>query len=333
MTFIWPSTLYLLLIIPLFAVFYLRSQRRRRQIAEDLGDLGFNQEVGKGRLGARRHIPPLLFLCGLIVMLVALARPQMTLALPSIESTIILAFDVSGSMAADDMQPTRMEAAKAAAREFALRQPSRVQIGVVAFSDGGISVQVPTHDREAILAAINRLRPQQGTSLANGILAALNVISPIEGEATDPSANLTPLPTATAVAAGDFTSAVVVMLTDGENNQSPDPIEAAHLAADRGVRLYTIGVGSPQGTTLEVNGFTVFTQLDEGLLRQISLISGGSYFQAQSEDDLNEIYENLDIQLVVKPQKTEVTSLFTGVGIIFLLFGGAFSLLWFSRIP
>jgi len=333
MTFLWPSTLYLLLLVPLFVALFLRSQGRRRRIAKTFGDLGFTQEMGGRRLGERRLIPSLLFLVGLIVVMIALARPQMTLSLPKMEGTVILAFDVSGSMAADDMQPTRMEAAKAAAQEFVLRQPSSVQIGVVAFSDGGIAVQVPTNDQEAILAAINRLRPQQGTSLANGILASLNLISTDEVDASDPSTSLTPMPTSTPVPVGTYMPAVIVMLTDGENTQSPDPLSAAQLAVERGVRLYTIGVGSSTGTTLEVNGFTVFTQLDEGLLQQISQIGGGAYFQAQTEEDLNTIYKNLDVQLVVKPEKTEVTSIFTGAGILFLLCGGTFSLLWFSRIP
>jgi Ca-activated chloride channel family protein len=236
-------------------------------------------------------------------------------------------------MSAEDMQPTRMEAAKVAAREFIDRQPGTVQIGVVAFSDGGIAVQPPTRDQEAILTAIDRLAPQRGTSLGSGILQSLNVIAQSRGEAPEPADSLTPVPTPTPLPYGTYIPAAIVLLTDGENTANPDPIEAALAAAGRGVRVYTIGVGSPEGTTLTVNDFTVFTQLNEAVLQQISAVTDGAYFNAQSEDDLREIYQNLNVQVVVKPEKTEITSIFTGVSILLMLLGGAFSLVWFSRLP
>jgi Ca-activated chloride channel homolog len=333
MTFIWPLMLLSLLLVPIFIGLYLRLQRRRQKIVENIGSLGFAQDASGGRIGSRRHIPPLLFLSGLTVMLIALARPQAVVSLPSVESTVILSFDVSGSMAATDMQPTRMEAAKAAARDFVARQPSNVQIGIVAFSDGGIAVQPPTNDQETILAAIDRLAPQRGTSLGSGILASLNAIALDRGEVPAPGTNLTPVPTPTPVPYGTYIPAAIVLITDGENTTNPDPIAAAQTAAEQGVRVYTIGVGSAAGTTLTVNDFTVFTQLNEPMLKQISALTGGTYFNAESEQDLRDIYRNLDVQVVIKPEKTEVTSIFTGVSILFMLIGGAFSLLWFSRLP
>lgn len=266
-------------------------------------------------------------------MLIALARPQAVVSLPSVESTVILSFDVSGSMAATDMEPTRMEAAKAAARDFVARQPSNVQIGVVAFSDGGIAVQPPTKDQETILAAIDRLAPQRGTSLGSGILASLNAIALSRGDIPENGSNLTPVPTPTPVPYGTYIPAAIVLITDGENTTNPDPIAAAQTAAEQGVRVYTIGVGSAAGTTLTVNDFTVFTQLNEPMLKQISALTDGMYFNAQTEEDLRTIYNNLDVQVVIKPEKTEITSIFTGVSILFMLIGGAFSLLWFSRLP
>jgi len=256
-------------------------------------------------------------------------------SLPRVEGTVILAFDVSGSMAADDMKPTRMEAAKAAARDFVQRQPPSVQVGVVAFSDNGFSMQVPTDNQDAVLAAINRLTPERGTSVANGIVASLNAIDAASGQPPHIYTNIvpTPTPTPTPVPQGTYTPAVVVLLSDGENNESPDPMAAAQAAADRGVRIYTVGIGSAAGTTLHVNGFTVFTQLDEQALQQIAKATGGTYYNATTAQDLREIYDNLDPQLVIKPEKTEVTSLFAGVSILVLLIGGAFSLLWFSRLP
>ena len=334
MTFEWPLMLLSLLLIPVFVYVYFRVQRRRQQIVENMGSLGFVQDAGGRRIGRRRHVPPVLFLTGLAILLVALARPNAVVALPGLESTVILSFDVSGSMSATDMEPTRLEAAKAAARDFVGRQPSNVSIGVVAFSDGGISVQAPTKDQDTILAAIDRLTPQRGTSVGSGILASLNAIALDRGEVPitggDP---LTPVPTPTPVPQGTFVPAAVVLLTDGENTTNPDPLEAALTAAQQGVRVYTIGVGSPTGTTLTVNEFTVFTQLNEPVLQQIASMTDGMYFNAQSAEDLHEIYDNLDVRVIVRPEKTEITSIFTGASILLMLLGGVFSLLWFSRLP
>jgi Ca-activated chloride channel family protein len=323
--------LILLLLVPLGIGFYVRLQRRRRMFAARYGSLGFVQ-AGAGRpLGARRHIPPALFLIGITILLIALARPQALVSLPRVEGTIILAFDVSGSMAAEDMQPTRMEAAKTVARDFVERQPPSVKIGVVAFSDGGFAVQAPTNEQGDILAAINRITPQRGTSIGQGILASLATLSAASGQAPRRYSTLAPTPTP--VPAGTNTSAMIVLLTDGENNGPPDPLAAAQAAADRGVRIYAVGIGSPQGTTLHVNGFTVHTSLDEATLQQIAQFTEGAYYNAQSQEDLRAIYNDLDLQLVIKPEETEITALFAGIGILFLLIGGIFSLLWFSRVP
>ena len=153
MDFIWPSFLLLLLLVPLLGVLFNRMERRRRRFSEGFNGLGFGQESGSPDLGRRRFIPMALFLGGLAILIVALARPQAVVSLPRQEGTVILAFDVSGSMAADDLQPSRIEAAKAAARTFVERQPPSVQVGVVVFSDSGFTVQTPTNDQEAILAS------------------------------------------------------------------------------------------------------------------------------------------------------------------------------------
>jgi Ca-activated chloride channel family protein len=312
-------------------------QQRRRELAARYGSLGLAGEGGSRPPGARRHIPAALYLLGLAILLLALARPQAVVSLPRIEGTVILAFDVSGSMAAEDLEPTRMEAAKAAAREFVQRQPPTIQIGVVAFSDSGFSVQAPTNDQEAILASIDRLTPQRGTSLANGILASLKTIAALSRPAPAPRlyTNLTPVPqpTPTPVPDGQYTSAVIILLTDGENNERPDPLVAAQTAAERGVRIYTIGLGSVAGTTIHVEGFTVHTQLDEAMLQEIARVTDGLYYNAGNEEDLRKIYENIDPQLVIRPEKTEVTSIFAGASILVLLIGGTISLAWFSRLP
>jgi Ca-activated chloride channel homolog len=336
MSFIWPSMLVLLLLVPVFVVVYIRMQRQRQRLAASYGSLGLLPGATRRLPGRQRHVAPALFLLSLATLIFALARPQTVVSLPRVEGTVILAFDVSGSMAADDFKPTRMEAAKTAARDFVERQPNTVQIGVVAFSDGGFAGQVPTNERQAILAAINRLSPQRGTSLGSGILASLNAIASGKGQGPSLYSNLTPTTpqlTPTPVPKGTYTSAVIVLLTDGENNAPPNPLEVAQVAVDRGVRIYTVGIGSATGTNLHVNGFTVHTQLNEPLLQQISQLTGGIYYNAETEQDLRAVYDNLSPQLVLKPEKTEVTAIFAGLGILVLLIGGTISLLWFGRLP
>jgi Ca-activated chloride channel family protein len=327
--------LYSLLLLPPIVVLYIRIQRRRQLVVASYGSLGLVRETARRRLGWRRHIPPALFLLALTLLLLPLARPKAVVNLPRIEGTVILAFDVSGSMAADDLEPTRMEAAKAAARAFVTEQPPNVLIGVVAFSDSGFGVQQPTNDQEAILATINRLTPQLGTSLANGIFASLNTLTAEEKPDPRRYTDLAPEPTRTPtpVLDGTYRPSVIVLLTDGENNVNPDPFTAVMAASERGVRVHTVGIGRPAGTTLETDGFVVHTQLDEAMLQKISELTGGMYYSAETAADLQAIYENLDTQLVIKPEKMEVTSIFAGASMLVLLIGGTFSLLWFNRVP
>ena len=336
MTFTWPGMLWFMLTIPLFVFLYVRLQYRRRQLAAHYGSLGIVQSASGRPVGFHRHVPAVLFLAGLAVLILSLARPQAVVSLPRLEGTVVMVFDVSGSMAANDVKPTRMDAAKAAAEEFVNSQPLSVLVGVVAFSDNGLSVQVPTNDKAAVFAAINRLSPARGTSLANGILAALTAIETAgKPPGTHYYSNNTPepTPTPTPVPPGVHAPAVIILLTDGENTQSPDPLLGAREAAEHGVRVYTVGIGSPSGADLTIDGFIVHTQLNEDMLQQIAQISGGAYYNAQSEADLQNIYRNIDPQWVVRPEDMEITSLFAGVSILILLAGGAFSLFWFSRIP
>lgn len=328
MSFVWPAMLVSLLSLPLFIGFYLYLQRRRKRYASSYSSFT-GGPVQNRRPGRLRHIPPILFLVGLALLLVALARPQMTVNLPRVEGTVMLAFDVSGSMAAEDLEPNRMGAAKIAASEFVQRQPSSVQIGVVAFSESGLSVQVPTNDQAAILASINRLEPQRGTSLGYGILTALNTIVGGGDEAANGESEPAPAP----VPVGSYGPGIIVLITDGENTAPPDPFEAAYAAAERGVRIYSIGIGSAAGTTLDINGFSVHTQLNETALEQISGLTGGEYYNAENQEDLREIYDRISPELVIKPEAMEVTSIFAGASILFFLVGGALMLLWFGRLP
>ena len=339
MKFIWPTLLVTLLAVPLLVLLYFRLLARRRAFAARFGTLGLIQDARGNNIGMRRHIPVLMFLLGISVLLFSLARPQATVGVPKIEGTVILTFDVSGSMVADDLKPTRMEAAKAAAKQFVEKQPTGISIGVVAFSDGGISVQAPTDNRDETLATIERLVPRRGTSVGNGILVALNTIAVDAGDppilkSSGTSSTVDPSATTPVTAPqGWYPSAVIILLTDGENNQSPDPAAASDLAADLGVRVYTVGIGSPAGTTITVEGFTVHTSLDEPLLQYIANNTGGVYYNAGDEEQLRKIYSDLKPQLTIKPEDMELTSIFAGLSMIIFLFGGMLSLLWFGRVP
>jgi Ca-activated chloride channel family protein len=258
------------------------------------------------------------------------------MSVPKIEGTVMLTFDVSGSMAAADLEPTRMEAAKAAAHEFVQNQPTGISIGVVVFSDGGISVQPPTDNREETLATIDRLVPRRGTSVGNGILVALNTIAVDAGDS--PILHTTDLSQDPAVQPiqepqGWYPSSVIVLFTDGENNQEPDPAMAAEIAADLGVRVYTVGIGTAAGTTIEVEGMTVHTSLDEPMLQFIASETGGMYYNAGNEEQLRRIYSDIEPKLSIKPEEIEMTSVFAGLGMIVFLIGGMLSLLWFGHVP
>jgi Ca-activated chloride channel family protein len=271
--------------------------------------------------------------------------------LPSRQGTVILTFDVSGSMRAEDMKPTRLEAAKIAARVFIEKQPPNVRIGVVAFSDNAAVVQAPTTDREAILGAVNRLQPQRGTAIGRGILTSLDAIFETPQQLSQPLPPSsydqfgygargggrfdppTPTPAYTPVPRGEYSPAIVILLSDGESNVGPPPLETVNQAEDRGVRVFTVGVGSPEGIVINAGGRNVRVRLDEKTLKSIAERTDARYFSASTEEDLKGVYENLSTRLVFKAERTELTAGFTGAAIVLLLIAGTLSLLWFNRLP
>ena len=344
MSFIWPTSLLLLVVVAGLAALYVLAQRRRHRYALRYANLSLVREaIGKGP-GWRRHVPPALFLLALAFMSIAVARPQAVVAVPSQEGTVILAIDVSGSMLAEDMKPNRMEAAKAAARAFVEKQNDTVKIGVVSFSGDASIVQSPTTDKSLVLAAINRLRPQRATAIGRAILVSLDAIFESMGsEDALPSSILeqqtqsgAPRPTATPLPAylqGQHAAASIVLLSDGQNNQFPPPLDVVDQATSRGVRIYTIGVGSASGTIVRLQGRSVRTALDETTLKRVAELTDGEYFNANTEADLRQVYENLTTQLVIRNEKTELTAYFTLAAAVFAVMAGAFSLLWFNRLP
>ncbi len=340
MSFIWSSLLYLLLCVPLLVLLYQRIQKQKREAAARFGGFGAVHD-STGGASKRRGLPAILFLIAITILILSLARPEAMISLPRIEGTVILLFDVSGSMSADDLKPTRMEAAKAAALEFVENQPSSVKIGVVAFSDGGITVQSPTDTRDEIVATIERLVPRRGTSVGNGMLVALNTIAVDAGDPPFLSANNIPEPSqpqsdtapqTDTLPQGWYPYSAIVLFSDGENNQDPDPVAVADLAANFGVRIYTVGLGTAEGAIITVEGFTVHSMLNEPILQYISATTGGAYYNAGNEQDLQRIYDDLQPKLRIKTEEMEITSLLAGLGILLLLIGGALSLLWFGRV-
>jgi Ca-activated chloride channel family protein len=343
MNFIWGRMLFLLLLVPVLVGAYVLAQRRRQKYALRYASLSLVKDaLGKGP-GIRRHIPAALFLAGLTVIIFALARPSATVDLPSEEGTVLLSMDVSGSMRATDIKPSRMEAVKEAARIFIQKRPRNVRIGIVAFSGTAELIQPPITDNDQLMAAVNRLHPERYTAIGSGLQAALDAIFEKTDQATtdtpppDPNNPLTPAPPPDQepppVPPGSYKSAVIVLMSDGQSNQGPDPLDVADKAANLGVRVFTVGVGTKEGAVIGFEGFSFRVILDEATLKAIAGKTAGTYFKASSESDLHKIYENLSTRLMVEREKTEITALFVAAAAALLLVAGAFSLLWFNRLP
>jgi Ca-activated chloride channel family protein len=350
MTFLWPDLLWLLLAVPGLVGGYVALLRRKKKLALPYASLSLVREaLGRGHR-VRRHVPPLLFLLALVAMLVAVARPTAVVTLPSQHETVILAIDVSGSMRATDVAPNRLVAAQAAARTFVAEQPRRTRIGVVAFAATAALVQPATHNREDILAAIDRLQVQRGTAVGSAILISLKTIFPdveFDLRSSDPrpdagrlSGRGAPLgsgdeparPALEPVAPGSHTSAVIILLTDGRTTTGVDPIEAARMAAERGVRVFTVGVGTPQGGTLAFGGWSMRVRLDEEALKTIAVTTLGEYYHAGTATDLTKVYQALTARVVTERKETEVTALFSAAALALALVSGLLSVLWFHRI-
>jgi Ca-activated chloride channel homolog len=328
MSFISPSMLVFLVAVPLAITVYMRADAQRGARAAALSALGFAPATSSRKARRRRHVPAVLFVAALAIMVLAFARPQMNVGLPHREGVVVLAFDVSNSMQATDLEPTRMDAAKAAAKEFVDAQPGSIKIGVVAFNNGALITQQPTSDRTETMSAIERLTSTGATSLGQGIFAALSAIA---GKPLSLPENATADDVAD-IDIGYYGSAAIVLLSDGENTSGPDAEAVAQLASTAGVRIFPIGIGSANGTVLKIDGFSVATQLDEETLTQIAAITNGTYFNAQDAPALTQIYRSIDLRSVTDPEQTEVTALFAGVGTLVLLVGGVMSMLWFGRL-
>jgi Ca-activated chloride channel homolog len=327
MTFSSPGMLVALVAVPALLIGYrrmLRGQGRRRA---DLAALGLATPTPT-RPDRARHVAPVLLGAAFTLMFLALARPVASVAEPRREGTVILAFDVSTSMAAKDTAPTRLEAAKAAARGFVAKKPSSIRMGVVAFGGSALVAQQPSTDKREVLSAINRLAPQGDTAIGRGILISLGAIAgkviTAAGDTEAGNPDETPI--------GYYGGSAIVILTDGENTGEPDPLELANLASTAGVRIHPIGLGSTSGSVLQVDGFSIATALNEDTLKQIAQTTGGTYHSAADPGALAQVYDSIELTWTSRTVPREVTSLVAALATLLLLAGAGLSVLRSGRV-
>jgi Ca-activated chloride channel family protein len=339
--FQWQELLWLLLVVPALVLLYLWLLHRRKKTAVRFASVALvKQALGKGP-GWRRHVPPVLMLLAVTTLLLATARPMAVLKLPSNQETIILAMDVSGSMRAADVQPNRLVASQEAAKAFVSGLPRSVRIGVVSFAGTAAVVQAPTFSREDVFAAIDRFQLQRGTAIGSGIVLSLATLFPDEGidlsqitgaRPMPPGPNDKPKKIIQPVEPGSYSSAAIILLTDGQRTTGPDPMEAAKMAAERGVRVYTVGIGTKNGEIIGFEGWSMRVRLDEETLKSIANFTRANYFYAGTAEDLKQVYEGLSSRLVVETKETEVTALFAAAGAALAVLAAALSVWWFGRV-
>ncbi|MGH8682947.1 MAG: VWA domain-containing protein [Burkholderiales bacterium] len=348
MTYLWPEMLWLLLAAPALVGGYVLLLRRKKKGVLRYASLSLVKDaIGPGQR-IRRHVPPLLFLAAMIAALVAIARPSAVVTLPSEQRTIILAIDVSLSMRATDVEPNRLAAAQAAAKAFIAEQPADVRIGIVSFAGTASLVQQPTQNREDLIAAIDRLQLQRHTAIGSGVIVSLAAVfpdedidlesvifgrafarernAPIEGVRKAEKKPFQP------VAPGSYGSAAIILLTDGRRTTGPDPIEAAKMAADRGVRIFTVGFGTAAGGAVDIDGWSIYMRFDEQTLKAIADVTRAQYFHAGSAADLQKVYGSLNAKLVLERKETEITALFAAAAAVLAAASAALSILWFHRL-
>jgi len=349
MTFLWSDVLWLLLGVPVLVALYVLLLRRKKRVAIRYTSVGLVREAMGPWQRYRRHIPPLLFLLAIVTGIVARARPNAVITLPSEQRTIILAMDVSLSMRARDVEPSRLEAAQTAAKAFVMEQPSDVRIGIVSFAGTASVVQPPTRNRDDLIGAIDRFELQRHTAIGSGIIVSLAALFPDDGIDLEPflfrgassrdggrgvaidrpgkpqRKPFKPVPP------GSHPSAAIILLTDGRATTGPNPIETAKMAAERGVRIYTVGFGTAAGDEVGFEGWSIYVRFDEETLKQIAEVTRGEYYYAGSADDLRKVYQNLNSSLVLERKETEISALFIAAAAVFAIAAALLSLLWFNR--
>jgi Ca-activated chloride channel family protein len=352
MRFLWPDLLWLLLAIPaLIAAYVFALARKKRTAVRYASLLLVRDAIGRGQR-IRRHIPAALFLLAMAAALVAIARPSAVFTLPSQQQTIVLAMDVSRSMRATDVEPNRITAAQAAAKAFIQEMPKNVRAAIVSFAGTAAIVQTPTENREDLLAAIDRFQLQRATATGSGLILSLSVLFPDDGidlESAVFSSAFSRWGNAAAplnrprreekkerkdfkaVAPGSYTSGAIILLSDGRRTTGPDPVEAAKMAADRGVRVYTVGFGTRAGGQIDFDGWSAYVVLDEEALKAVAHITGGEYFYAGTAADLRTVYQKLNSKIALEKKDTEISALLSAVAALLAFCAALLSLIWFHR--
>jgi len=350
MRFLWPEALWLLLAVPALVGAYILLLKRKKKAALRYPSLSLIRQAMSPGDRFRRHIPPLLFLLSLVAAIVAIARPSAPITLPSLRQTIILAIDVSLSMGATDVDPNRITAAQAAAKAFVEERPPNTLVGLVAFGGAAELVQPPTPDREALLAAIDRFQLQRSTATGSALYVARAALLPdagidleslifnggfsrySEGGSRLGALHQSKKQEPKAVAPGSYSSGAIILMSDGRRTSGPDPIDAAHLAADHGVRVFTVGFGTAEGTLIRAEGWSVYVRLDEETLKSVADITRGAYFHAGTAQDLRKVYHDLNARFALEKKDIEVTFVWTAAAAVLLLASLLLSLLWFNRV-
>lgn len=351
MNFLWPQYLWMLLTAPLLVWAYVALLNRRKRALDYASLRTIKTALGQGARW-RRHVPPTLLLLAVCAALLATARPVALVTLPSEGRMIVLAMDVSRSMLATDVKPDRITAAKAAAKTFVQEVPADIKVAIVSFAGTASVVQAPTLNREDLLAAIDRFDLQRHTAIGSGILAALATIFPDEGIVVEqgytsgwgtgePAKRDAPIARAPkpdapkkefkAVPPGSYSSASIILLTDGRRTTGPDPLESARKAADRGVKVHAVGFGSAAGGPVAMDGFAMYMAFDEETLKAIAGITHADYFKASSGEDLSKVYSTLSSKFLMERKESEITALLAATAALMAVLAGALSLVWFNR--
>lgn len=343
MTFLSPEMLWGLLFIPAALALYVVAQRRRMRYAVRFTNLDLLANVVHRSPGWRRHLPTLFYLGALTTLVVGLARPEATVLVPREQATVMLVIDVSGSMNATDVAPTRLLAAKRAAQSFLDQLPGAFRVGVVSFAASAQTQSEPTRDRTAVRRVLQLLDANGGTAMGDGLERALDVRRGARSSQT-PSPSPTPsdgaTPSATPVPPADHPLPLaVVLLSDGANTAgATEPLEAAENARELGVPVFTIALGTAEGTITVPGGTrgtlrTMPVPPDPETLRQIAEITGGGFFEAPTESDLRAVYNDLGSRIGFVEELQEITVLFAGLGLVLIVLGGGLAVLWFNRLP
>ena len=342
LTFLWPSMLWLLIAVPLAAALYWALAARRRKSSMQYASLEtVGGQTANSASRMRRMLPLLLWTLALTALILAIARPQAALTLPARLDAIVLALDMSNSMRATDVKPNRLSAAREAAKTFIEAQPRNVRIGVVAVAASAAVVQSPTNNREDLVAAIDRLETQRGTALGSGLIIALDAALPAARINVEEFINPRPgekkirrtdeLPARDPKS--DNKQVAIVLLSDGQSNVGPDPLKAAEIASDYGVRIYTVGIGTTEGTVVNAEGWNMRVRLDEEALKKIADVTNAEYFRATDAGQLKKIYQVLSTKLSFERQQpTEVTAIFAAIGATLAMAAALLSMWWFNRI-